>query len=108
GRIPASTSSARHFFMSEIQKVIRSRRIVLDDRVRPATIGISDGTIAAVGNFEDFPHATDQFDFGDSLVMPGVVDSHVNFNDPGRTDWEGFRSATRAAAAGGITSMIEM
>ena len=45
---------------------------------------------------------------GDLVIMPGVVDSHVHLNEPGRTDWEGFRTATRAAAAGGITTVIDM
>ena len=47
-------------------------------------------------------------DAGDLVIMPGVVDSHVHLNEPGRTDWEGFLTATRAAAAGGITTVIDM
>ena len=47
-------------------------------------------------------------DAGDLLVMPGIVDSHVHVNEPGRTDWEGFYTATKAAAAGGITSIVDM
>ena len=47
-------------------------------------------------------------DAGDLVIMPGVVDSHVHVNEPGRTDWEGFVTATQAAAAGGITTIVDM
>src|SRR5437016_13165124 len=94
--------------MSELQKVIRSRRVVIEGTLRPAEIGIRDRVIAAIGSFEELPRAAQWFDFGDAVVMPGLVDSHVHINEPGRTDWAGVHSATRAAAAGGITSMIEM
>ena len=47
-------------------------------------------------------------DAGDLVIMPGVVDSHVHVNEPGRTDWEGFATATQAAAAGGITTIVDM
>ncbi len=81
---------------------LRSRRVVLPDGVRPATIHHGNGLIAEVG---DGP-ADD--DFGDLVVMPGLVDSHVHINEPGRTGWEGFRTATRAAAAGGTTTVVDM
>lgn len=47
-------------------------------------------------------------DVGDSVVMPGIVDCHVHVNEPGRTSWEGFWTATRAAAAGGVTTIVDM
>jgi allantoinase len=81
---------------------LRSRRVVLPDGVRPATVRHENGVIVEVG---DGP--TDD-DFGDLVVMPGLVDSHVHVNDPGRSDWEGFPSATRAAAAGGTTTIVDM
>jgi len=84
--------------------VVRSRRVVFADRVRAATIHISDGTITRIGAFEE---AAD-FDADDLVVSPGVVDTHVHVNEPGRTEWEGFESATRAAAAGGITTIVDM
>ncbi|KAF9917171.1 hypothetical protein BX616_001740 [Lobosporangium transversale] len=57
----------------------------------------------------DYAHAEDEFiDAGDNVVMPGVVDAHVHINEPGRTDWEGFTTATKAAAAGGVTTLIDM
>jgi allantoinase len=84
--------------------VVRSRRVVLPDGVRPATIHIEDGRIARVGAFEE----TADFDADDLVVSPGIVDTHVHVNEPGRTEWEGFDTATRAAAAGGVTTIVDM
>lgn len=50
----------------------------------------------------------DVFDFGDLVLMPGLIDSHVHINEPGRTEWEGFETATKAAAAGGFTTIVDM
>ena len=82
----------------------RSRRVVTGGALRPAAIHIADGKIAQVS--ESFSFAS--IDYGDLVIMPGLVDTHVHINEPGRTDWEGFATATRAAAAGGITTLIEM
>ena len=84
--------------------IIRSRRVVLPDGVRPATIHIEGGRIARIGAFEE---AAD-LDADDLVVSPGIVDTHVHVNEPGRTDWEGFDTATRAAAAGGVTTIVDM
>jgi allantoinase len=81
---------------------IRSNRVVLPDGIRPATIVIEGERIAAIEN-----GPADQ-DYGDLVIMPGLVDSHVHVNEPGRTEWEGFETATRAAAAGGITTIVDM
>jgi allantoinase len=81
---------------------LRSRRVVLPDGVRPATVRHESGVIVEVGD-----GSADE-DFGDLVVMPGLVDSHVHVNDPGRSDWEGFPTATRAAAAGGTTTIVDM
>jgi allantoinase len=86
------------------KRVFRSRRVVLPDGVRPASIKVHRGKIEEIGPFDC---AFDE-DAGDSVLMPGLVDTHVHINEPGRTDWEGFASATRAAAAGGITTLVEM
>ena len=51
---------------------------------------------------------SDVLDVGDALVFPGLVDAHVHLNEPGRTDWEGFATGTRAAAAGGFTTLVDM
>ena len=80
----------------------RSRRVALPDGVRPATVRHEGGLVVDVGE------GTADEDFGDLVVMPGLVDSHVHVNEPGRAGWEGFRSATRAAAAGGTTTIVDM
>ncbi len=80
---------------------------MLPGRVRPASIHIDNGTIVRV---EDgaASAAEPTVDFGDLVVSPGVVDTHVHVNEPGRTEWEGFDTATRAAAAGGVTTIVDM
>ena len=87
--------------------IIRSRRVVLPDGIRPAEIETRDGTIAAVRT-GDFSSREVDLDAGDLYVLPGLVDTHVHVNEPGRTDWEGFESATRSAAAGGVTTLVDM
>jgi allantoinase len=78
--------------------------VVLPDGVGAASIEIRDGRIAAVGPYD---RDTD-IDAGDHHILPGLVDTHVHINEPGRTEWEGFRTATRAAAAGGYTTLVDM
>lgn len=84
---------------------LRSRRVVLPEAEQPATIVIRDGRIAAV---EPYDAPIEARDVGDLVVMPGVVDTHVHLNEPGRAEWEGFASGTRAAAAGGVTTVVDM
>jgi allantoinase len=81
---------------------IRSNRVVLGDEVRPASVEHSGGKIVRIA---DGPA---DLDLGDLVLMPGLVDTHVHVNDPGRSDWEGFETATRAAAAGGSTTIVDM
>lgn len=88
--------------------IIRSERVVLPDGMRPAEIHVHHGTIAAVGPLGTFGTPGTLIDAGSMVVMPGLVDTHVHINEPGRTDWEGFDTATRAAAAGGITTLVDM
>ena len=90
--------------MPDVDRVIGSRRVLLPRGLCPASIHVHRGVIAAVGAYD----AQVQEDFGDLVIMPGLVDTHVHINEPGRTDWEGFRTATQAAAAGGVTTLIEM
>src|SRR5687767_9220918 len=85
---------------------IQSSRVVTPDGVRPAAIHISDGRIVQVTGMQG--PQRDAVDAGDLVVMPGIVDTHVHVNEPGRTEWEGFETATRAAAAGGVTSLVDM
>jgi allantoinase len=76
--------------------------------MRAASIRVSDGRIAAIGAYTDRPAGVPEIDAGSHVVLPGLVDSHVHVNEPGRTDWEGFDHATRAAAAGGVTTIVDM
>jgi allantoinase len=87
--------------------VVRARRVVLPDGERPAAVHTEDGRITAVTGFDDAPDRSVTL-ADDEVLLPGVVDSHVHVNDPGRTEWEGFASATRAAAAGGVTTIVDM
>ena len=87
---------------------IRSKRVVTPEGVRAATVRLRDGVIEAITAYEDFPSGKHIYDAAESVVMPGLVDTHVHINEPGRADWEGFDTATRAAAAGGVTTLIDM
>ncbi|MCM3884427.1 allantoinase AllB [Frankia sp. R82] len=88
--------------------VLRSRRVVLPDGERPAAVHVVAGRIAAITAFDEVPANAPVTDLGTLALLPGVVDSHVHVNEPGRTEWEGFATATRAAAAGGVTTIIDM
>jgi len=88
--------------------VIRGARVVTPAGVHPASIHIRGGVIAAIAARDEFPGGCAVFDTVSSVIMPGLVDTHVHINEPGRTDWEGFESATRAAAAGGVTTLVDM
>ena len=88
--------------------IVRGRRIVLPDGERPASIHIDSGRITEIGGVADGPGGAEVIDVADLVVSPGVVDTHVHVNEPGRTEWEGFESATRAAAAGGVTTIVDM
>jgi allantoinase len=88
--------------------VIRSRRAVLPDGERPAAVAVRDGRIAAVAGHDAPLAAAEDVELGDVALLPGLVDGHVHVNEPGRTEWEGFATATRAAAAGGVTTIVDM
>lgn len=85
------------------QRKIYSSRVWIDNTLKPATLTISE-KIESI----DFIKMTDAEDWGDAVIMPGVIDVHVHINEPGRTEWEGFETATQAAAAGGSTTIIDM
>src|SRR6185503_16822847 len=104
---------------SSAQYTLRSTRVLLPDGIRPADVHVRDGRIAGVTPAPRTPHpshpaapasppAPRVHDLGDLLLMPGLVDTHVHVNDPGRTEWEGFATASAAAAAGGITTIVDM
>jgi allantoinase len=88
--------------------VLRGRRVVTPEGVRAASVHIASGRISRVTGWDEAADGRPMMDAGDSLVMPGLVDTHVHVNEPGRTEWEGFETATRAAAAGGITTICDM
>jgi allantoinase len=87
--------------------VVRSRRVVTDT-IAPAAIHVRGGRIERVAAWDDVPAGARLEDAGELAVLPGVVDTHVHLNEPGRTEWEGFATATRAAAIGGVTALVDM
>ncbi len=82
--------------------------MVTGGAVRPASLHIQGGTIVSVAGYDELPEGCPVVDAQGAAVMPGLVDAHVHINEPGRTEWEGFETATRAAAAGGVTSLVDM
>ena len=91
-----------------VDLVVRSRRAVTPDGERPAAVAVRDGRIVAVEAYDAAVDAADDIDLAEVALLPGLVDTHVHVNEPGRTEWEGFATATRAAAAGGITAIVDM
>lgn len=87
---------------------VASSRVVTPEGMQAAAVLIDGGRIEAVVRREDLPAGVPVEDLGDLVVSPGIVDSHVHINEPGRTEWEGFETATRAAAAGGVTTLVDM
>jgi len=85
---------------------VASRRTLTPQGERPACVRVEGGVIAAVEPYASAPAGA--LDLGELALLPGGVDSHVHVNEPGRTEWEGFASATRAAAAGGVTTLVDM
>ena len=88
--------------------IVRSERVVLPEGVRAASIHVRDGRIVEIAPHARRPAGVPEIDAGHLVVLPGLVDTHVHVNDPGRADWEGFEHATRAAAAGGVTTLVDM
>jgi allantoinase len=96
--------------MSAPDLIVRGTRVLVADNAEPspAAIQIQHGVITGVAAHDRMPAGSPIYDAGDDLVMPGIVDTHVHIDEPGRADWEGFTTATHAAAAGGVTTLIEM
>jgi allantoinase len=94
--------------------VIASSRAVIAGRLTEATIVISSNTGKITSIFHsvlpriDFPEGTPYTDYSPHILLPGLVDAHVHLNEPGRTEWEGFWTGTRAAAFGGVTTVVDM
>ncbi|BCL26632.1 allantoinase AllB [Streptomyces aurantiacus] len=92
-----------------VELVLRSTRVITPEGTRAASVAVTAGKITAVlAHDAEVPAGARLEDFGDDVLLPGLVDTHVHVNDPGRTEWEGFWTATRAAAAGGITTLVDM
>jgi allantoinase len=87
--------------------VVRARRVVLPEGIRAAAVHSEDGRITAITAVDDVPGGVVTL-ADDEVLLPGLVDSHVHVNEPGRTEWEGFATATRAAVAGGVTTIVDM
>jgi allantoinase len=85
-----------------------SRRVITPEGIRSAALLVEGERIVAVTPIADVPADAEKQDFGEAAILPGLVDSHVHINEPGRTEWEGFETATRAAAAGGYTTLVDM
>src|SRR4051812_35488206 len=88
--------------------VILSRRLMTHEGCREGSLWIQDGKISRIAERDERTEGCHVIDVGDHVVMPGLVDTHAHINEPGRTEWEGFETATRAAAAGGITTVVDM
>lgn len=94
--------------MPDVSLEIRSRRVVTPEGVLDAVVTVDHGRIEAVtpaGHARSAPHT---LDVGDLVLLPGLVDTHVHVNEPGRTEWEGWATASAAALAGGITTIVDM
>lgn len=82
---------------------IKSKRVLIHNELKPASVFFDNGKIIGIKGYDEKAE-----DFGELVIMPGVVDTHVHINEPGRTEWEGFETATKSAAAGGITTLVDM
>jgi allantoinase len=95
--------------VTAVDLVLRAARAVTAAGERPAAIAVTAGRIVSIEEFTaDLPARTEIHVAEDVVLLPGLVDTHVHLQDPGRADWEGFESGTRAAAAGGITTLVDM
>jgi allantoinase len=91
-----------------MSQAFRSKNVLTAEGLRPATLLVEHERIAEVRSWDDALAEIPLRDFGDFVLLPGLVDSHVHINDPGRTEWEGFSTATRAATSGGVTTLVDM
>src|SRR3712207_9552120 len=87
---------------------VRGQRVITPESDGPAAVLVRGGRVEDGTGFDDVPAGCPLVEAGEAVVLPGLVDSHVHVNEPGRTRWEGFASATKAAAAGGVTTIVDM
>lgn len=92
----------------EAPLLLHSNRTLIDGALQDTTVEIIRGKIVAIHNGVFHRDGVDYRDHGDAALLPGVIDCHVHINEPGRTEWEGFETGTAAAAAGGITTLVDM
>jgi allantoinase len=100
--------AAGETWKSTLTWAFRSTRVMTLDGLRPATVLVKAGRIVEVAEWSNVSAIAHLRDYGDYVLMPGLVDTHVHINEPGRTHWEGFKTATQAAAAGGVTTLVDM
>src|ERR1700752_3522079 len=95
--------------MAVPELIIRGKRVVVPEAIAPRSVHIREERIVFVGDYDDVVEGCEVIEAGeDSIVMPGLVDTHVHINPPGLSDREGFRTATLAAPAGGVTTLVDM
>jgi allantoinase len=95
--------------MNDVDLIVRADRVVTEEGVRSASVVVRGGRITAVTDRASTPLTGRVVELAhDEVLVPGLVDTHVHINEPGRTEWEGFATATRAAAAGGVTTLVDM
>ena len=94
--------------MNRPDLALRCRHVLTASGVREAAVWIADGRVTEIVPPARAKEAARVLDLGDAWLMPGLVDTHVHVNEPGRSEWEGFRAATAAAAAGGVTTLVDM
>ena len=95
--------------MADFDLVFRGRRVITRAGEVPRCVAVRDGVVVAIEPLESRLEGAQTVDLADDeVLLPGLVDTHVHVNEPGRTEWEGFATATRAAAAGGVTTILDM
>ena len=95
--------------MSDFDLVLRGRRVITRAGEVARCVAVRDGVVVAIEPYEARLEGKETVDLADDeVLLPGLVDTHVHVNEPGRTEWEGFATATRAAAAGGVTTIVDM